>query len=532
MQTVRTRRRVLVLVVLAALILLGAVMRIAACWKGYPELQGADESIVVNQAIKLLESHSLQVDFYDWPAHLLIKACAVIFEVYSQLRFGQSAVEIYALNPASFYVLARGFTALLGTLMIPLAWWICENVKKGAGLWGAALFTFFSVYVEHSGYDTTDVPLAFFTLLTIALAIRYLDKATWGRLAALCICVGAGISVKYTGALACLLIAVVVCIQAWNTRSVKLFFLGGMFSVAVVLFAFFVLAPNLVINWQRTFWQLGVEARGDYGLTAFLTKLRDYLLTWINAGPGVEGILLAAAGTVWLIRRWKIRYLPLFLGFAYWLALSAMGMWWVRWGTPFYTAPLLLAAVGLSACTDLVHAALADKARGLKALAKPVLAGLLGLVVLAGTVSTGLLAFARCLAPQTILVSADWCRENGVAESDCLYNGYTAFAVNWAAELGCSVDEAGNLVTPEGKENAQYALISTLYKRFVDNPDLPDAAAGYQYIFDNWTLIHTIEEWAPSSSFACVNTGYSLARIAWLARGGVAGDPIRIYQRA
>lgn len=139
MQTVRTRRRVLVLAVLAALILLGAVMRIAACWKGYPELQGADESIVVNQAIKLLESHSLQVDFYDWPAHLLIKACAVIFEVYSQLRFGQSAVEIYALNPASFYVLARGFTALLGTLMIPLAWWICENVKKGAGLWGAAL---------------------------------------------------------------------------------------------------------------------------------------------------------------------------------------------------------------------------------------------------------------------------------------------------------------------------------------------------------------------------------------------------------
>ena len=532
MQTIRDRRRMLVLAVLVVLILLGAAMRIAACWKGYPELQGADESIVVKQAIGLLERHSFEADTYSWPAHLLVKASAVIFEVYSQLRFGQSAVEIYALNPASFYVLARGFCALLGTLMIPLAWWICETVKKGAGLWGAALFTFFSVYIEHSGYDTPDVPLAFFTLLAIALAIRYLDKATWGRLAALCICVGAGITVKYTGALACLLVAAVVCIQAWNTRSVKLFFLGGVFSIAVVFLSFFLLAPNLVTNWQHTAWQLGIEARGSYGLTAFFIKLRDYLLTWINAGPGVEGVLLAAVGTVWLVRRWKARYLPLFLGLVYWACLSVMGLWWVRWGTPFYTTPLLLAAVGLSACADLVHAALADKVRGLKVLAKPVLAGLLGLVVLAGTVSTGLLAFARCLAPQTILASADWCREHDVAESDCLYNGYTAFAINWAAELGCSVDEEGNLVTPEGKENAQYALISTLYKRFIDNSDLPDAAAGYQYIFDNWTLVHTIEEWAPSSPFACVNTGYSLARIIWLAQGGVAGDPIRIYQRA
>ncbi len=531
MQTIRTRRQVLVMAALAALILLGAVMRIGACWKGYPELQGADESIVVNQAIGLLERRSFEADTYSWPAHLLVKACAVIFEVYSQLRFGQPAVEIYALNPASFYVLARGFSALLGTLMIPLAWWICEMVKKGSGLWGAALITFFSVYIEHSGYDTPDVPMAFFTLLAIALAIRYLDKATWGRLTALCICVGAGITVKYTGALACLLVAAVVCIRAWETRSVKLFFLGGIFSVSVVFLTFFLLAPNLVTNWQHTLWQLGIEARGDYGAVPFLIKLRDYALTWINAGPGVEGVLLAAAGTVWLIRGWKSRYLPLFLGFVYWICLSVMGMWWVRWGTPFYTAPLLLAAVGLSACTDLVRAALADKTRARKALVKPVLAGLLSLAVLAGTVSTGLLAWARCLAPQTILVSADWCRENGVAESDSLYNGYTAFAINWHANLGCTVDESGSLVTPEGKEDAHYALISKLYEGYFGDPSLADAAAGYQYIFDNWTLVCTIEEWAPSSPLACVNTGCSLARIVWLAQGGVAGDPIRIYQR-
>lgn len=531
MQIVRDRRRMLVLIVLAALMLLGAVMRITACWKGYPELQGADESIVVNQAIGLLERHSFEADTYSWPAHLLVKASAVIFEVYSQLRFGQSAVEIYALNPASFYVLARGFCALLGTLMIPLAWWICETVKKGSGLWGAALFTFFSVYIEHSGYDTPDVPMAFFTLLAAALAIRYLDKPTWGRLTALCICVGAGITVKYTGALACLLIAAVVCIQAWNTRSVKLFVLGGMFSVAVVFLTFFFLAPNLITNWERTTWQLGIEARGAYGLQPFLIKLKDYARTWIDAGPGVEGVALAVVGAVWVFRHWKARYLPMFLGFVYWICLSVMGMWWVRWGTPFYTAPLLLAGIGLSACTDWVRGALADHARGLRALAKPVLAGLLGLIVLAGTVSTGLLEWARCAAPQTILVSADWCRENGVTEQDSLYNGYTAFAINWAAELGCSVDENGELVTPEGKENARYALISSLYERFVGNPELPDASAGYEYIFDNWTLLHTIEEWAPSSSFACVNTGYSLARIAWLVQGGVAGDPIRIYER-
>lgn len=527
----RDRRRLLVLIALAALILLGGVMRISACWKGYPILQGADESIVVNQAISLLERHSLLVEFYDWPAHLLIKACALIFEAYSQLRFGQPAVAIYPLNPASFYVLARSFTALLGVLMIPLAFWICETVKKGAGLFGAAAFAFFGVYVEHSGYDTTDVPLAFFTLLTIALAIRYLDKATWGRLAALCVCVGVGITVKYTGALACLLIAVVVCVEAWRTRRPRLVILGGAFSVAVVFASFFFLAPNLVINWGRTVWQLGVEARGEYGLLPFFIKLRDYALTWINAGPGVEGVLLAAVGAVWLARRWRARYLPLFLGFVYWLALSAMGMWWVRWGTPFYTAPLLLAALGASACLDRVRAALAAKPRGWKALAKPVLAGLVSLAVAAGTVSGGLLAWARCLATQIIPASIAWCEENGVAETDCLYNGYTAFAVSWAAELGCSVDENGALTTPKGKEDAHYALIGTLYKRFLDDPALADAAAGYRYIFANWTLVHTFEEWAPSSPLACVNTAFSLARIAWLAGGGMAGDPILVYQR-
>lgn len=361
MQILKDRRRLLILAALAALILVGAAARITACWKGYPDLRGADESIVVVQAIGLLERHSFEADTYSWPAHLLVKASAAIFEVYSQLRFGQPAVEIYALNPNSFYVLARGFTALLGTLMIPLAFWICETVKRGAGLWGAALFTFFSVYIEHSGYDTPDVPMAFFTLLTVALAIRYLDKATWGRLAALCICVGAGITVKYTGALGCLLIAAVVIVQAWRDRSPRLFVLGGLFSVGLVFLAFFLLAPNLVTNAERTLWQLGIEARGEYGLLPFLTKLRDYVLTWIDAGPGLEGLVLAAVGAVWLGRRWQARYLPLFLGFVYWVALSAMGLWWVRWGTPFYTAPLLLAAVGGSACFDMARAALAGR---------------------------------------------------------------------------------------------------------------------------------------------------------------------------
>ena len=531
MTLIRDRRRAVILALLAVLILAGAAARFAACWKGHPDLRGSDESIVVDQAIGLLERHSLQGEFYDWPAHLLIKACAVMFEVYSRLRFGQPAAAFYPLNPASFYVLARGFAALLGTLMIPLAFWICETIKKGAGLWGAAAFAFFGVYIEHSGYDTTDVPLAFFTLLAVALAIRYLDKPTWGRLAALCVCVGVGITVKYTGALACVLIAAVVCTQAWRTRRLWLVIPGGIFSVAVVFGSFFLLAPNLVTNWTRTLWQLGVEARGSYGLVPFLIKLRDYALTWMSAGPGLEGVALAAVGAVWLARRWKARYLPLLLGFVYWLALSAMGMWWVRWGTPFYTAPLLLAALGASACGDRVRAALAAGARGWKEWAVPALAGVLTLAVAAGTVSGGVLTWARSLATQTIPASVAWCAENGVAEADSLYNGYTAFAISWAAELGCSVDERGDLVTPAGKENAHYALIGTLYKRFVGNPDLPDADAGYRYIFDHWTLVHTFEEWAPSSPLACVNTGCSLARIFRLARGGLAGDPILVYRR-
>ena len=531
MRMLKDRRGRWTLALLAALVLLGAAMRLTACWKGYPDLQGADESIVVTQAIDLLERRSLLPEFCDWPAHLLIKACAVLFEVYSRLRFGQPAVAIYALNPNSFYVLARGLTALLGTLMIPLAWWICETVKRGAGLWGAALFTFFSVYIEHSGYDTTDVPLAFFTLLAIALAIRYLDRPGWGRLAALCVCVGAGISVKYTGALACLLIAGVVTLRAWQERSLRRFLLGGVFSVGLVFLTFFALAPNLVTNWERTLWQLSVEARGSYGLLPFLVKLRDYLLTWIEAGPGLEGVLLAAVGGVWLFRHRQARHLPLLLGFVYWVALSAMGLWWVRWGTPFYTAPLLLAAVGGSACVDGVRAALAQRARGLRAVWRPALGGLLAACVLAGSVSSGLLEWARCAAPQNILVSADWLRENGITEAESVYNGYTGFAFSWPAELGCSVDEAGELVTPEGKEDACYAVIGTLYERFIDNPDLPDAAAGYRYIFDNWTLIYTFEEWAPSSPLACVDTGCNLARLVWLARGGTVGDPIRVYQK-
>lgn len=529
-------KKVRVFLAVVLLMALGAAMRLTACVKGYPDLRGADESIVVNQAIGLLERRSYEADTYSWPAHFLVKGSALVFTIYSYLRFGVPATEIFPLNPASFYVLARCFGALWGVLMIPLAWWLAEKAKKGAGLFAAVFFTFFPIYIEHSGYDTPDVPLAFFTMLISALAIRWLDRPTWGRLAALCVSVGVGISVKYTAAIGCLLIAVVVCIQAWKEKSWKLVFLGGAFSIAVVFLAFFLAAPNLVTNWQHTMWQLKIEARGSYGVGPFFSKLLRYAKTYLQASTGAASLALTALGGIWIWKNRRAQHIPLFLGAVFWVCLSTLGLWWVRWGTPFYVAPLLLSAVGASVAWDYVKEHWAKYRPHMRRFWKPAGAAVVVLLAVTTSVSGGCLEWMRCAAPQTVLVALDWCTQQGISYENSIYEGYTPFALDWSKELGVSLGEDGQLILPEDRQDAQYVLLSSIrYNRFYGDPvGSAPTVAVYEKIRKGMEQLAVFSEEIPVSYSSAVTLVNNIRRMVYFAQGGYAGGSegqiIEIYR--
>ena len=487
--------------ILALITFSGLGLRLASCFWGYPMALHPDEFTIVDNAIDMLRRHSWLAFVYNRPDQFEIKCNAALFAVASRILFGVPAYEAFETHYMAFYVIARGFTSLFGTAMIPLAALLAGRTVKEENrpltqLITAFLFAFSPILVEHSAYATPDIVLTFFVLLFVLLAQFYLEsgKAAWLWLSVAV--TGIGISIKYPAAILCLVIAAMVIFQCTRERTYGKIIPYGLLSIALLLATVFLIAPNLFTDFRSVYDTLVFEARPNHlgadGL-GWLGNIRFYLNAMI---VDLEPLSLmgAVAGLIWVLRNHSSRTAVLLIAPVYLVCISVLSLHWIQWGIPVYVFYDLLTAIGLAAMVGWVRSA--DLSGGMKKLGSSawlIFIGILGLNLLLSAVSLT----KNKLAKDTRSVSLRYCLEHGVNTANSLFEGYTPLSPNGAAGYRYYAFHMadGKAYVNEPYATKQYFVTSGAYSgRFLDESEqYPEEAEIYRAIPASFEEIYRVE---------------------------------------
>lgn len=523
------------LIFLALFMLVGALLRVLFCFWGYPEHLHPDEPTIVVGATNMLSRHSFEPNVYNRPDHFEIKCCALLFAIYSKLRYGLTANTAYLRHAMDFYLIARLFTAFWGVMMIPLIYRVAEAIKERSGLIAAGITALLPIFLQHSAYATPDIVLTFFVLLIGWLSLRYLQAPSRRQLVYLCLATAIGITIKYTCAISCLWIATVVIVRCVRERRYLDIIKDGAFCVAILFAACFFMAPNLFTNFSQTVATFKNEARsvhvGADGL-GFFGNLFYYPTTFFGY-VGWEALPFLLLGAADAIRRRGQERAVLLLGALFWVCTSALPLHWERWGMPMYAFFVILIAAG-------VRCAFMWAARARSRLPRLLPQALCALLLLNLLLSDGF-ALQNALTREARLDAVAFCQQNGISEKNAVFDGYTPLKLRDPATLSLPLDGKGRPILPGNK---RYVILSSaMYSRYDAAPErYPQEKAMYDAIRSEGTLLYCAGEmdgeamfggagnYYPRKPFACYNAVYAAYRLCTHRAGDLSGPVIRIYQ--
>ena len=160
---------------LAAIVLLGAALRLCSVWFGLPHLRvRPDEETALFHAAAILEGDP-NPHFFHWPS-LLFYVLAGLFTLASwvhRVLFLEPAI-----GAAEQLILGRVMMALAGTVTIVAIFEVARRTADEiTGLLAALFLAVAILHVRDSHFAMTDVMMTFFVTLSLACLLRALDRA-------------------------------------------------------------------------------------------------------------------------------------------------------------------------------------------------------------------------------------------------------------------------------------------------------------------------------------------------------------------
>jgi len=193
---------------LAFIILLGFVVRIVGVNFGLPFLYHSDEPIVVNYALTYgngdFNPHFFNVPpllsyflFFEYSVYFVLGMLSGVFSSLLDYQF------LYLTDPSSFYLIGRiSIGVVIGTSTIFLLYLIGKRFfSEGVGLLSAFFLSLTFLHVRDSHCIYFDIPLTFFTLLTVYFMFKFMDTKATRDLTLASIMVGITTAIKYNGVL-------------------------------------------------------------------------------------------------------------------------------------------------------------------------------------------------------------------------------------------------------------------------------------------------------------------------------------------
>ena len=513
------------------LVLGGFLMFGGAGW-GLPTILHPDERTIVEPAIRMVQNRSFLPDVFYRPDHLLIHINALIYRVIVFLK-GLPAESIGEIGIWVFHLTARIVTGVFAMGSIVMAYLIGKRYSNNIGLISAFLFAVFPLFVTHAHYASSDVPTTFFMLLFVLVALIYMQKPTLKNLIIMALVTAAFITVKYPGAILLLMIAVSVIVVSIVDKKYNRILKHGVATIVFTALFVFLISPILFIRFNDVKTAFLNEARpehlGSDGL-GMGGNILFYLNTYMTAG-GIILLVFFCFGCCALIsdRKNLYKHLPLFYSFIYWICLSYVSLHWERWSLPMVVSPLIISAIGVSKVCELIRTSKITPGRQ-KIFYKVFIVVLCLSALNLLTSALGNLLDHRI--PDTRVVSQAYITENGMDESNTVFEGYTplkpdrggfAFA---AFEKG---DENIYLID----DNIEHIIISSdMFDRILDEPDrFPGEAMFYRLLAENFTETKRfVVADRDKSPIDIVNIIYSISYMARVIEDGQTGPTLIFYE--
>ena len=526
---------------LALITLCGLTMRLVCCFWGYPLELHPDELTIVDSAIDMLRRHSWLAYVYNRPDQFEIKCNAALFSVASRILFRVPAYEAYESHYMAFIVIARAYTAIFGTAMIPLAGVLAgrmvreEKQRRTAQIVTACIFAFSPILVEHSAYATPDVVLTFLVLLFALLAQNYLETGARKALWLSVLVTGIAITVKYPAAILCIAIAAMVIRQSIREKRPGRIFTAGFACIGLLLLTVFLIAPNLFTDFGSAYRTFVNEARPNHlgadGL-GWGGNLKYYLMTAVSELEPVS-LVFVILGVVWSIRHRSERTRVLWIGPLYWICISVLSLHWVQWGIPAYVFYFLLAALGVSAALRTVAETQWTK------VGKTLASGILLLLIGASGLNLVLSATATVKEKtirDTRSISLQYCLDHQITTSNSIYEGYTPLSPNGGAGYRYYTFHLtdGKAAVNEPFATRQYFVTSGSYSgRYFAQPEkYPEQNEIYRAIEESFERIYDLrgEGNYVRKQLAVFNIPHSIRYLA--TKYESTGNGISIYDLA
>lgn len=481
--------------ILTAILIIGAVLRFGGLNWGFPYMLHPDEGpFSVRPTITMLSNESFEPSVLNRPDHLEIKINSITFTVYSYLRYHCPAPEAWNKHMTDFYFLARCFTALCGVILIYVSYLVGQMLGKNVGLISALFTALFPSYITHSHYSTPDIPLTLCILLVIYFCMRYLKEEKKIELFWASAFIGIGATIKYPSVIMCFLIFIVVSLEAYRKRSIKVFFGHGSLSVGAILLAIMFVSPVLLTQPLRTLQAIIAEQHPAHpsadGLNYFQT-LAYYMQEFI-LNSGILFVIVMLLGVIFLARDKKIYTIPILGGVVYWLGLSIITLHWERWAQPMYLTGILVAAYGLCRLCQS------------KKIMKPLM--LLITIILVTKLSLQSVGnMLEFVVPDSRLVALEYCQENGITSENSLAEGYTPFRIGVPTSILGNFEWEGNKLVVKNNYSQYIVLGSGMYGRYQNEPQKYQSEnAIYRGLEDQFEKIYETPSRPNANSYFCI----------------------------
>jgi hypothetical protein len=315
----------------------------------YPVFSHSDEPYIVNPVIKMLQSNTLYTQGLNGrPDHLGIYINSIIYDLSSLMVFQKPALLSFNENQTFFFLVSRILSAIWGSLVVVVAFFIGREFSNKFGIINAISFALFPSFVRHSHFITPEMLLLLFICMVILFSIRYIKSGKKCWLVLSIISCALGTVEKYPGVLSSLIIVYAVIMT--NKQDFKEMINKFIFSFVIFILSLLIISPYFLLYLSKTVELFIGEASpthlGADGLSWF-GNLSFYLECFLN-NVGIITLLFLLIGFFAIITDFKPTLIPLFFGFLFWIIISKLSLHWERWVVPMYISPLLISSYGIS----------------------------------------------------------------------------------------------------------------------------------------------------------------------------------------
>ena len=473
----------------------------------------------------MFENRTFEPDTFQWPGHLLMQLGYLAVNVYSYVALGMRPEDAIALYPEGvWYPAVRAVSALFGIVAIVLAYFIGRFFGTRVGLISAGLFAFFPYFIEHSHYATVDMGLTTLILGVILVSMNYLKNPVLRNAAWMGVISGASITMKYPGALSTILIATVIILSSVKVKRWWQIVGHGLYSLFWFGLSAFLISPALFTNRHETIRSLFNESKtthpGADGRNLF-ERLEFYASSYVQ----VTGILLLIPlvfGAITVLRKRELVSAPIFFGVFYWIALSFLALFWLRWGLPMFITPLLLSAIGIERMWSWVSTTHHRWAR----ISLPVVGGLAA----ASLVFSAVAQSSLFLAKDTRVEALSYFKDRNITADTAYYEGYSPIDAGTLGKVFANFSWDGDALAPNDPSKEFVVLSSGTYGRYFADEKFAEERKFYEQLETQYEETYRIEPnlYFRSSLWEPINIIERARSIESIATGGVSGPIIRI----